>query len=191
LESICAEGTEGVLNNLVIATFILAVAQPSSGPPLKPITDPDAYAIYAALISEMWQSDKLLFIAQETEGTPRCQPSRLVPGGWQVVEADFKRQNGSVWKVQAILPKTVHYFIVPRADIEADDARLALRYPGRWQQRPGSVSFAAVSAVGFNAERTRAMVNVRLRGSGGLFLMDYREDRWVISPTIWGCRWAA
>ena len=36
-----------MLNNLVIAAFILAVGQPSGGPPLKPITDPDAYSIYA------------------------------------------------------------------------------------------------------------------------------------------------
>ena len=180
-----------MLNNLVIASFILAVAEPSSGPPLKPITDRDAHAIHAALIAEMWQNDKLLFIAQETEGTPRCQPSRPVPEGWYAVEADFKRQNARVWKVEAILPMTVRYFIVPRADIDADDARLALRYPGRWQERPGSVPFAAVSAVGFNPEKTRAMVYVRLRSSGGLFLMDYRDGRWAISPTIWGCRWLA
>ena len=40
-----------MLNNLVIATFILAVAQPTSAAPLKPITDPNAYAIYATLAS--------------------------------------------------------------------------------------------------------------------------------------------
>jgi len=44
-----------VLNNLVIVTFILAVAQQSSGPPLKPITDPEAYAIYATLLPSIWK----------------------------------------------------------------------------------------------------------------------------------------
>ena len=44
-----------MLNNLVIATFILAVGQPSGGLPLKPITDPDAYSIYATLLPSVWK----------------------------------------------------------------------------------------------------------------------------------------
>ena len=44
-----------MLNNLVIAAFILAVGQWSSGPPLKPITDPDAYSIYATLLPSVWK----------------------------------------------------------------------------------------------------------------------------------------
>jgi len=48
-------GDREVLNNLVIVTFILAVAQQSSGPPLKPITDPEAYAIYATLLPSIWK----------------------------------------------------------------------------------------------------------------------------------------
>ena len=44
-----------MLNNLVIGTIILAVVQPTSAPPLKPITDPDAYAIYAPLLPSIWK----------------------------------------------------------------------------------------------------------------------------------------
>ena len=34
---------------------LLAVGQPSGGPPLKPITDPDAYSIYATLLPSVWK----------------------------------------------------------------------------------------------------------------------------------------
>ena len=69
--------------------------------------------------------------------------------------------------------------IVPRAEIEADDARLALKYPGMWQRRPESMEYAAVSVVGFNPAKTKAMVYVRLRSSGRVQSMERREGGWV------------
>ena len=44
-----------MFNNLVIGTITLALVQPTSAPPLKPITDPDAYAIYATLLPSIWK----------------------------------------------------------------------------------------------------------------------------------------
>ena len=44
-----------MFNNLVIETITLALLQPTSAPPLKPITDPDAYAIYATLLPSIWR----------------------------------------------------------------------------------------------------------------------------------------
>ena len=44
-----------MFNNLVIGTITLALVQQTNAPPLKPITDPDAYAIYAALLPSIWK----------------------------------------------------------------------------------------------------------------------------------------
>jgi hypothetical protein len=50
----------------------------------------------------------------------------------------------------------------------ADDARLGRMYPGTMQYRPESMKYAAVSAVGFNAGKTKAIVSVRLRSMRGM-----------------------
>jgi len=182
-------GTEGVLNNLVIATVILALAQPSSGPPLKPITDPDAYAIYATLLPSIWKrSGELILLVQETE-TESCRVSRL-PEEWEGVQEDFDRQNTNAWTLRPVLPLG-DYRLIPRAEIRADDARLEQEYPGIWQRRPGSMEFAAVSAVGFNAAKTKALVYIRLRSSGQIHLMELRDGQWVASRGGVRCGWIA
>ena len=178
-----------MLNNLVIATFILAVAQPSSGPPLKPITDRDAYAIYATLLPSIWKRPgELMLLVQETE-RESCRVSRL-PKGWEGVQEDFDRQNANVWALRPVLPLG-DYRLIPRAEIQADDARLEQEYPGIWQRRPGSMEFAAVSAVGFNAAKTKALVYIRLRMSGQIYLMELREGQWVKSRGGERCGWIA
>jgi hypothetical protein len=80
--------------------------------------------------------------------------------------------------------------LVPRALILADDARLEMKYPGMWQHRPGSLEYAAVSAVGFNAARTKALVYVRLRMSGDILPMELRNGKWV-KAQVGVCGWVA
>jgi hypothetical protein len=90
-----------------------------------------------------------------------------------------------------LLPTDTPYRLVPRADILADDARLALTYRGTWQRRPESMKYAAVSAVGFNAGKTKAIVSVRLRSMRGMVdihFMEIREGKWANVPLGW-CRW--
>jgi hypothetical protein len=73
----------------------------------------------------------------------------------------------------------------------ADDARLTLKYQGTWQPRPESMKYAAVSAVGFNASKTKAIVSVRLRSMRGMVdihFMEMREGKWVKVPLA-RCRW--
>ena len=83
----------------------------------------------------------------------------------------------------------IPYRFVSRADIAADDARLALKYPGIWQRRPETIEYAAVSAVGFNADKTKAIVSVSLRSSGSLYWLEKREGQWVQAQG--GCGWIA
>jgi hypothetical protein len=175
-----------VLNNLVIAASIVAVAQPSSSPPLKPITDQDVYSIYATLLPSVWKNPgELMLLVKETE-TEACRVS--LPEGWEGVQEDFDRQNKNVWALRPVLPLG-DYRLIHRAEIKADDARLEQEYPGIWQRRPGSIEFAAVSAVGFNAAKTKALVYIRLRGSGQIHLMEKRDGEWVASREGRRCGW--
>ena len=117
-------------------------------------------------------------------------PCVTLPEGWDGVQKDFDRQNTNVWTLRPVLPLG-DYRLIPRAEIEADDARLQREYPGIWQRRPGSMEFAAVSAVGFNAAKTKALVYIRLRSSGQIHLMERRDGQWVASRGGLRCGWIA
>jgi hypothetical protein len=177
--------------NLVIGIVILAMAQATTAPAVRPLSDPEAYAIYATLLPEVWKgshSKEMILLVQETENGSKCRVPPL-PEGWEGVQDDFNEQNRGVWALQMALPLVLPYCLIPRADIDADDARLAEQYPGIWQRRPGSLEFVAVSAVGFNASKTKALLHVRLRGSGQIYLMELHDGVWVGSKQGLGCGW--
>ena len=113
-----------------------------------------------------------------------------LPEGWDGVQEDFDRHNKNVWTLWPILPLG-DYRLTPQTEIQADDARLEQEYPGIWQRRPGSLEFAAVSAVGFNAAKTKALVYIRLRSSGQISLMERRDGVWVGSKEGVRCGWIA
>ena len=159
--------------------------------PLPPLIDSDAYAIYGVLLdSQLWRdrSDRLL-VVQETRLQRWCGSSRPVPEVWRPAHADMERQNARTWKLLARLPTTLRHSLVPRANIEADDARLRKKYPARSNHLPESMEFAEFSAVGFNLDKTKAMVYGRTRGAGGLYVLERTDSQWLVS-SAWGCRWA-
>jgi len=83
--------------------------------------------------------------------------------------------------------------VIPHAEILADDARIAAKDPRRSNApRPGSIKYIALSAVGFNAARTKALVYVRFRTShfsDGLLMKELKDGKWVTGPR--GCAGAA
>jgi hypothetical protein len=83
----------------------------------------------------------------------------------------------------------IEYSLISKAEILADDARIAKQYPGRHSNAPppGSIDYIAVSAVGFNAARTKALVYVRMRTSDGAGLWMRSGDSWVRDPKAPGC----
>jgi hypothetical protein len=166
----------------------------SAGPTqqLAAVTDREAYAIYAVLVPRMWalRSKDPLVLQQETETSSMCGPTLPAPDpDWEAVAKDLKQQNIRPRFLMPMLPIEIPYRIIPRAEIEADDARLAIKYPDIMQPRPRSMEYAAVSVVGFNAAKTKAMVYVRLRLSGTVYAMELREGSWVVAPASSRCKW--
>ena len=175
--------------SFVIAATTLAIGQ--AGNPAaqaSSVTDPDAYRIYADLLSN-WTPSRTRLVQRETETTVPCRPSSpLTDPDWLAVEKSFAQENAQPKLLQpAILPDGSRF--ISRAEIEADDARLRVKYPGLYNRLPESMDYLAVSAVGFNADRTRAMVHVRLRTRGQLHTLERHGDKWVAAR--FGCVWIA
>jgi hypothetical protein len=160
---------------------------------VEPVTDPDAYALYAVVVPREWArvSKGTVLLQQETETSSPCRSiSENRDSEWDGVEKNFKTENAVVRLLQPILPVGTPYRLVPRAQVAADDARLAIKYPGIWLRRPESIEYAAVSAVGFNSMKTKALVYVRLRSSGQYVFMEKLAGHWI-DASHGGCGWIA
>jgi len=135
----------------------------------------------------------VLLLQQETEGikdTSACFSSMTAAGAeWGAIAIVYQQENARVRALEWLLPIDIPYRLVPRAEILADDARRALMYPGTTQRRPAPMEYAAVSAVGFNAAKTKAIVSVSFRDRGFIQFMEIREGKWVSGPL--GCNWIA
>jgi hypothetical protein len=162
----------------------LVLLQPPAAPPppLDAATQRDTYAIYAAVLPPLWKqvSQEVLLLQQETDTTTACPEFRAsLTGEWEEVVRNFEQENARVRVLPGAMPMELPYRLIPRAEILADAARLAEKYPGIWQRRPGSLDYAAVTGVGFNAAKTKAMLHVRVRGSGDILRMELNEGKWI------------
>src|SRR5688500_3330337 len=177
----------------VIVLNTVAIGQgPVAGQNRESLSDPDAYRIYATLLPQLWatRSKDALLLQQETETVFPCDSSsRISDPEWLAVANRFRQENSRPKVLQAILQIPGQFRLIPKAVIEADDARLKLKYPGTFNRLPESIEYAAVSAVGFNSNKTKAMVHVRLRSGGDLHLLERRGDDWIHSTLSGGCAW--
>ncbi|HEY2431719.1 MAG TPA: hypothetical protein VGI12_03525 [Vicinamibacterales bacterium] len=168
---------------IVAAVLQGACSSPSIAAAQRPLDasrERGASAIYAAVLQRAWhnQTDAPL-LQRETEPLQGC--AGFLPkltGEWADVAKDFQRQNARERTLPPALPTTIRYRLITRAEIQADDARLARKYPGGWQRRPESMEYWAVSAVGFNRDRTKSMVYVRSRMSGGVVRLEFKDGKW-------------
>jgi hypothetical protein len=175
-----------ILTTPVVALTILQ--GPAAAQPLNPRTEADAYIVYASALG----LQPPVILMRETEGpspTYGCS-SRVISelsGEWQKVARDFRDKNARTWLLQ---PGVLgfEYRLMSKAEISADDARLAKQYAGRPPMPiPGSIPYVAVSAVGFNATRTKALVYVRRRNGDGLLQLIRIGNRWVRDPNGHKC----
>jgi hypothetical protein len=182
-----------VVHSFVCLTLAAALLHPVdlAGQSPESIEDTDAYAIYAVVVPPIWQqrSSETMLLQRETIAPyPGCGSLADGDPDWEAVENSLRQENIRVRALQPLLPIDIPYRLIPRAEIEADDARLAQKYPGRWQRRPESIEYAAVSAVGFNPSKTRAMVWVTDRNRvPRLLVLEVVAGEWKQARLNRGC----
>ena len=156
-----------------------------------PITDPIAYAIYAKVLPARWAGilKGPMLLRQETWVPSGCSIFGVARDDpeWVAIEDDFRRANLRVRILQPVLPIDIPYRLIPQAEINAEGARLAAKYPGIWNRRPEQTDYASVSAVGFNPTKTKAVVHVSVGQSGEYVGMELRDGTWVEARG--GCGW--
>jgi hypothetical protein len=172
--------------------------------PLRPIDDPEAYAVYASLLPNEWPvrtaNAKTLVFQQETGTRRDCMPSgKPLEADWRPVVDNFRAENASARTVRRGFPLGRPYIVVPRADIEAQLREFPRdQWSGFCKRYPDSGGFMVVSAVGFNASKERAMVYMShscglLCGGGRYDLLEKVDGAWRIAnlATVWNCSWVS
>lgn len=122
-------------------------------------------------------------LQRETVKTHVCRGTSAPPSDaeWNAAEKNYAA-NTRVQMLPTTLRLGVPYRFVAQATIAAEDARLRRKYPGH--NVPPGAPYVAVSAVGFNAARTCAIVYLRRRGGGEVHFLEKRDGRWVQAPRL-------
>lgn len=160
----------GWLTGSVIALFsLVAASAPSRAaqPALESLTDP--------VDASRWL-------------TTGCGARLIEQPGWAEVAKNFVEVNShGPRRLETMLPLGSLYYFISRHEIEADDAVLSLIYPGGWQRLPESIEYAAVSLVGFNESKTKAVVFDRTRSTEGFDDVALVNGQWVVPKLGFGC----
>jgi hypothetical protein len=196
--------------SLALAPLQAPVSQPPKKP--EPYLDTDAYAVYSALLPQEWTwrdaHAKRLVIVQETAGSffgERFQ-DLCIKG-----DEEFQKEYGSLLEnfIQAnqsarmlvrgfLIDKP--YELVPRARI---DAYFGKQGPAGWKafyaDYPDSKGFIWVSAVGFNKDKTLALVLMShscggLCGGGTYHFLEKKDGKWTraqLKGKPGSCAWAS
>ena len=209
---------------LTLAVFTVA-AMPSGtarSQTSEIISDPEADGVYASVVSTRFSTgDKPLTelaLLQETRAGVDCvgqEKDKKLQPEWRPVVESYRKENARVRIIQSGFNLGVPYSIVTVAQL-----RKLMRDAGYSKQSPrsnglGSDVFArfpsgrlvALSAVGFNAERTRAMVAVQFDcfpswepgtqsaavcHAGRHVALEKKGGRWNIVHNVHvGCGWVA
>jgi hypothetical protein len=185
------------------------------------INDSEVYAVYASAVqTKLREGEKPLIaltLLQETRAGADCvtqgNDKKLQPE-WRSVVDSYRRENARVQTIRGGFDLGVPYSIITLAQL-----RKLMRDAGYSERSPrsnalGADVFArfpggrlvALSAVGFNAEKTRAMVAVQadcfpswtpgtehaVCHEGRHVALEKQDGRWTVVPGVRvGCIWVA
>ena len=209
---------------LVSSGGLLLTALLSSAPSLRVVAqadvidDSEAYAVYAAVLPRSpFRSEKptgQIALLDETRAGMLDSPGERMPVEWRPVLESFRSANSRVWRLQPGRDLGVAYTFVTWTELshlmQAAGYDLTTfccsNAPGAevFNRLPGG-KLVAVSAVGFNAEKTRAMVTVQydcfplqrpgakpsVCQAGGRLALEKQADHWAVAKVDFNLTWIA
>ena len=180
---------------LAVAVVLLSTlsASAQNATAAEPYSVDDAYRIYGVLLPQQESAEfakGTLVIQEETVSNPEA-PERCLTAAaankFKDAIADYKRVNSKPWLLQRQLQIEKPYEIVGTKTIDV------LFRQGGWdafyERYPDSGGYVIFSAVGFNQDKTQAIVYAgsscgNLCGRWSLHLMEKIAGKWEQAPGI-------
>lgn len=162
-----------------------------------------AYEVYSAVLPEEWTwryaKSNTLLIKAETVSYQMClAPDSKSKKLLEAAIADFRQVNQSPWRLDSRFDISKQYELVA-PEILSAPFQLAGQdgWPQFHAEHPNSVGWIELSAVGFNEDKTIAVVYVGhhcggLCGGGGFSVLHKVDGKW--RPLSWSggtCAWAS
>lgn len=190
---------------LLMAGFALGAFQSELGnsKSVQPYSAQEAYEVYSTLLPDEWTwryaKSKILLIRAETVSyemclTPDAESAKLL----DPAILNYRIVNGTTWTLERKLDISKPYDLVPGVTLQAP---FKSNGPAGWSnfklEHPDSVGWIELSAVGFNHDKTVAVVYVGhhcggLCGGGRFSVLQKVEGKW--KPLPWkgsSCAWAS
>lgn len=169
-------------------------SKPSSADNLSPesYADPEAYAVYAAALPMIWNSEhepKSLIFQEETEFSARASADNLCikgdkkfSGTWGSTLENYASVNRVPRRLLRMFPVDKTYILLPKREL--DELILKSHWEDFYTRYPDAKGYVSVSSVGFNAQKTKALVAMTyscgiLCMNGTYYLMQKQNGRWV------------
>jgi hypothetical protein len=177
------------------------------------IADPESYAVFAAALAigtaDGGRPADRVALLGETRAVTTCPDEKAVPPEWRPVVANHKKENAGIRALRPSADLGRPYSLVSIADL-----RSLMRSAGydlskfSGQQSPGAQVFrgfpgrlVAFSAVGFDEQKTRAMVTVqydcfptaenqppyRYCHEYRQLLLEKHEGKWIAARAVGTC----
>lgn len=165
-------------------------------------SDPEAYAVYSALLSSngttVKPSAQYLVIQQQTTAAESqgCLPDgKEFRGSWEDVLKDYLDRNQSPRVLSRSFWIDRPYKLITRGELSdafrgeasrglKSSASLSDRWKNYYRRFPSSPGYTVLSAVGFNGERTEALVYIAVHcgplcGTGRYVFFVKRDGKWL------------
>jgi hypothetical protein len=193
---------------LVLCALMHARPSANSTQEPQPYLDAEAYEVYAVRLPDQWPwaeaHAKQLVIQQETAVFPKLgTDTECLPGGddfpesWKEVLRDYKKQNEATRVLVRGFVIEKSYNLIPKQEFADLFKKDGPGWSGFYSRYPDSGGIIQLSAVGFNRERTKAMLYVGhscgwLCGGGGYAFVQKKDGKWV-RAIVKGvsCAWAS
>jgi hypothetical protein len=190
----------GKFTSLLILALLLSQGIINSSGKAPPYEDQEAYEVYSAILpleSPLRNAHaKRLIIQNETKGFEMClRPEEEWQEKIGPAISDYVRSNAKPSLLQPRIQVGVPYHL-----IAADELTAAIQtagWEGFYQRYPDSGGWMELSAVGFNVNKTVAVVYMGhhcgpLCGGGGFHVLEKKDGKWVALD--WkgsSCAWAS
>jgi hypothetical protein len=157
-------GLTVVRGALALSWLVLAVPHVSAqAADVKPINDPESYAVYSALLPDAAMRGmrrSMIVIQAEATTDLGCWPSGPpMESEWRSALESLHAENAHARTILSGFTLSVPYIVLSKADVMAVFDGLG---PDGWkhfvERYPNSAGYLRLSAVGFDADRTKAIV---------------------------------
>jgi hypothetical protein len=185
---------------ILLSSFFMFQQSVPSAPP-KAYSEPEAYEIYSTILPEEWTwkdaKAKILAIRDQTVAWEMClRPDEEHRKLLDPAIRDYVKKSETPWLLQSSFHIEKTYALILSGELEK-----AMKDGQGWESLlrlyPGSMGWLELSAVGFNEDKTVAVVYSghhcgNLCGGGTFYVLQKKDGKW--QALKWNgttCGWAS